>query len=154
MIQILCPLRVLCGSKQRLVMDKNELTGQIIRGAMTVHTALGPGLLESAYEACLAYELRNMGLHLEQQAPLPVQYGTVAIDCGYRLDLLVEDTVIVELKAVETMLPIHHAQLLSYLRLAHKEIGLLINFHELHLRDGIVRKICTIEPQRNTEAKR
>lgn len=114
---------------------------------MAVHTALGPGLLESAYEACLVYELQNNGLHVEQQAPLQVQYGTVYLDCGYRLDIVVEDSIILELKAVEALLPIHHAQLLSYLRLAHKEIGLLINFHEIHLKNGIFRKICS-EPQR------
>jgi GxxExxY protein len=122
-------------------LDRNELTGVIIEAAMKVHTRLGPGILESAYEACLAYELTKRGLKVERQKELPVVYEGVRIDCGYRIDLLVEDQIIVELKAVEELLPIHHAQLLSYLRLSGKELGLLINFHELHLKDGIVRKI-------------
>jgi len=122
-------------------MEINELTGKIIQAAMKVHTALGPGLLESAYETCLEYELKKMGLKVEQQKPLPIIYEEINLECGYRIDLLVEETVIVELKAVEELAPIHHAQLLSYLRLAGKKLGLLINFHTEHLRDGIVRKI-------------
>jgi GxxExxY protein len=122
-------------------MQDNELTGKIIQAAMKVHTALGPGLLESVYEACLEYELKKMGLKVERQKPLPVIYEEVCLDCGYRLDLLVEEAVVVELKAVEGLVPIHHAQLLSYLRLAEKQLGLLINFHAEHLRDGIARKI-------------
>lgn len=127
--------------------DDGDLTGKIIQAAMKVHTKLGPGILESAYEACLAHELRKHGFAVERQKELPVIYDGMTIECGYRVDLLVEDAVIVELKAVERILPIHHVQLLSYLRLADKNLGLLINFHELHLRDGIVRKInSTIEP--------
>ena len=122
-------------------MSDKDLTGKIIQAAMKVHTALGPGLLESAYEACLEYELSKMGLKVERQKPLPIIYEEVHLECGYRIDLLVEDTVIVELKAVEALAPIHHAQLLSYLRLASKKLGLLINFHTEHLRDGIARKI-------------
>jgi GxxExxY protein len=122
-------------------MNDNGLTGKIIQAAMKIHTALGPGLLESAYEACLEYELIKMGLKVKRQKPLPIIYEEVHLECGYRIDLLVEDTVIVELKAVEALAPIHHAQLLSYLRLAGKKLGLLINFHTEHLRDGIVRKI-------------
>lgn len=118
----------------------NQLTGTVIDAALKVHTALGPGLLESAYEACLAYELIQRGLKVERQKELPVLYEGVRIDCGYRLDLLVENDLIVELKAVEAVAPIHHAQLLSYLRLANKPVGLLINFHEEHLKDGIIRK--------------
>jgi len=122
-------------------MQENDLTGKIIQAAMKVHTALGPGLLESAYEACLEYELMKMGLKVERQKPLPIIYEKVHLECGYRIDLLVEDTVIVELKAVEALAPIHHAQLLSYLRLAGKKLGLLMNFHAEHLRDGLARKI-------------
>ena len=122
-------------------MQDNELTGKIIQAALKVHTALGPGLLESAYEACLEYELIKMGLKVERQKPLPIIYEEVHLECGYRIDLLVEESVIVELKALEALAPIHHAQLLSYLRLAGKKLGLLINFHSEHLRDGISRKI-------------
>ena len=106
---------------------------------MEVHRSIGPGLLESAYSACLAFELRNFGFRVEEQKPVPVIYKDVKLDCGYRLDLLVEDAVIVEVKAVEAIAPIHHAQLLSYLRLTHKPVGLLINFHVLHLKDGVKR---------------
>jgi len=124
-------------------MTQNGLTGEIIGAAMKVHSALGPGILESAYEACLAYELTNRGYSVERQKLLPIVYEQITIDCGYRIDLLVNDTIIIELKAVEQILPIHHAQILSYLRLSGKELGLLINFHELHLRNGIHRKINT-----------
>lgn len=122
-------------------MHENAITERIIAAAMKVHTELGPGLLESAYEACLAHELRNEGLLVERQKELPVRYADIRIDCGYRLDLLVEDRVVVELKAVDHVLPIHHAQVLSYLRPSGTRIAVLINFHALHLRDGIVRKI-------------
>lgn len=106
---------------------------------MTVHTALGPGLLESAYVACLAYELRSRGRTVLTEMPLPVLYRGVRIDVGYRLDLLVEDTVVVETKAVTKLQPIHDAQLLSYLRLSGHRVGLLINFHVRFLKDGIRR---------------
>ncbi|HWQ14092.1 MAG TPA: GxxExxY protein [Roseiflexaceae bacterium] len=122
-------------------MHINQISGQIVDAAMKVHTALGPGLLESAYEACLLYELRNRSLKVLSQVTLPVVYGGVALDAGYRLDLLVEDAVIVELKAVERLLPIHDAQLLSYLKLSGRKLGLLINFHVLHLKDGIKRMV-------------
>jgi len=117
----------------------NSITEAIIGAAIAVHRALGPGLLESAYEACLAFELRERGLKVEQQKALPVVYRTVKLDCGYRLDLVVEDAVVVEIKAVEHLAPIHEAQLLSYLRLADKRIGLLINFHVKILKDGVRR---------------
>jgi GxxExxY protein len=120
-------------------MEINDITGQTIDAAMKVHTALGPGLLESAYEACLAYELRQRGLKIDIQLALPIEYDTVRLDVGYRIDLMVEDAVIVELKAVSEIQPIHEAQLLSYLKLSKKKIGLLINFHVLRLRDGIKR---------------
>lgn len=118
-------------------MNTNEITGQIIDAAMKVHSALGPGLLESAYEKCLLFELHSRGLRAIAQ--LPVVYRDVKIDAGYRINLLVEDEVVVEVKAIEAIHRIHHAQLLSYLRLSNKRAGLLINFHAEHLKDGIVR---------------
>jgi len=122
-------------------MKVNEVSAQVVDAAMKVHSALGPGLLESAYEACLVYELRSRGLHVERQVVLPIVYRDCRIDEGYRLDLLVEDMVIVELKAVTEMHPICEAQLISYLKLSGKPVGLLINFHVAHLRDGIKRRI-------------
>ena len=122
-------------------MDVNEVSGSVVDAAMKVHTALGPGLLESAYEACLLHELRKRGQKVLSQVALPVVYDGVKIDVGYRIDLLVENVVIVELKAVEKLLPIHDAQLLSYLKLGGYRLGLLINFNVLHLKDGIKRKV-------------
>jgi GxxExxY protein len=122
-------------------MNINEVSGSVVDAAMKVHTALGPGLLESAYEACLLHELRKRGRKVLSQVVLPVVYDGVKIDVGYRIDLLVEDVVIVELKAVEKLLPIHDAQLLSYLKLGGYRLGLLINFNVLHLKDGIKRKV-------------
>ena len=107
------------GDKDKL----DQITGRIIGAAIEVHKTLGPGLLESAYEACLAYELRQLGYKVEQQKPLPVLYKDVRLHCGYRLDLVVEDAVIVELKAIEQLAPIHDAQVISYLRLANKRVG-------------------------------
>jgi GxxExxY protein len=121
--------------------NTNEITEIVIGAAMQVHSALGPGLLESAYEACLVYELADAGLNVKRQVELPVFYRDVNIDCGYRLDLLLEDLVIVELKAVEKIIPVHEAQLLSYLKLSGKKVGLLINFNVVHLRDGIKRMV-------------
>lgn len=120
-------------------MDINDITGQIVDAAMKVHTALGPGLLESAYEACLTYELRQRGLQVANQVELPIHYAGVRIDAGYRVDLLVESQVIVELKAVEKMIPLYDAQLLSYLKLSVNKLGLLINFNVCRLRDGLKR---------------
>ena len=117
----------------------HELTETIIGAAIEVHRELGPGLLESAYEACLVYELEERGLNVERQKSLPVIYKTNRIDCGYRLDLLVEDQVIVELKAVDHVKPIHQAQLLSYLKLSGRAVGLLINFNVKLLKDGLRR---------------
>ena len=119
----------------------NEITAEVVDAAMKVHTALGPGLLESAYEACLLYELQSRGLEVERQVKLPIVYGDCRIDEGYRLDLLVEDLVIVELKAVIEMNPVFEAQLLSYLKLSGRPVGLLINFHVPYLRDGIKRMV-------------
>jgi len=122
-------------------LELNIITGKIIDAAMKVHTALGPGLLESAYEACLVHELKKIGLKVLSQVALPVCYDGIQIELGYRIDLLVQDTVIVELKAVDKVNPVHQAQLLSYLRLSNKPLGLLINFNTMHLRDGIKRII-------------
>lgn len=120
-------------------MQPNLVTGNIIDAAMKVHSALGPGLLESAYEACLVHELQKRGMTVMSQMKLPVHYDGVIIDIGYRVDLLVEDMVIVELKAVDTLHSIHTAQLLSYMKLAGKDLGLLINFNVVHLKEGIQR---------------
>jgi GxxExxY protein len=119
--------------------NNNEISGAVVDAAMKVHSALGPGLLESAYAVCLTHEPVKRGLKVNCEVPLPVVYDGVRLEAGYRLDMLVEDTVIVELKAVEALAPIHQAQLLSYLKLSGKPIGLLINFHTLHLKDGIKR---------------
>lgn len=120
-------------------METNEITGQIIDAAIKVHTALGPGLLESAYEVCLTHELRQRGMKVQAQVVLPIQYNRLNLDAGYRIDLLVEDIVIVELKAVEKMLPLYDAQILSYLRLRRLQVGLLINFNVVKLKEGLRR---------------
>jgi len=115
------------------------ISHRIIGAAIEVHRHLGPGLLESAYQSCLAFELKQLGLKLEEQKPLPVVYKNVKLDCGYRLDLVVEDEIIIEIKAIEKLLPIHDAQLLSYLRLTKKTVGLLMNFHVPVLKNGLKR---------------
>jgi GxxExxY protein len=122
-------------------MELNEISGRIITAALKVHTAIGPGVLESVYQTCLLHDLKKAGLAVQAQTALPVVYDGLHLDSGYRIDLLVEDTVIVELKCVETLLPIHKAQLLTYLRLANKPLGLLLNFNVVHLREGIKRVI-------------
>jgi GxxExxY protein len=119
----------------------NRISGAVVSAAMKVHSLLSPGLLESAYEACLVHELRKQGLRVASQVGLPVIYDGERIDLGYRIDLLVEDLVLVEIKCVETINPVHQAQLLSYLRLSGKNVGLLINFHVSHLRHGIKRMV-------------
>jgi len=119
----------------------NEVSGQIVDAAIRVHRKLGPGLLESAYQACLQFELRRRGLAVEQEVPQAIEYDEVTIDVGYRLDLLVEQCVVVEIKAVQQLLPIHEAQLLSYLKLGDYRLGLLFNFHVLLLKDGIKRMV-------------
>jgi GxxExxY protein len=120
-------------------MDRNEISGAVVDAAMKVPSALGPGLLESAYAACLRHELIKRGFNVASGVPVPVVYDGIRLEAGYKLDLLVEDTVVVELKAIETLAPIHQAQIISYLKLAGKPVGLLINFHSLHLKDGIKR---------------
>lgn len=119
----------------------NRITESIIGAAIQVHRALGPGLLESAYEACLGFELSKRGLRVEPQKPLPLVYGGVKLECGYRIDLLVEGSVIVEIKSVDRVAPIHEAQILSYLKLSGCKVGLLINFNVTMLKDGIRRFI-------------
>ncbi|MHB0874411.1 MAG: GxxExxY protein [Anaerolineae bacterium] len=119
----------------------NELSRTIIGSAIAVHRELGPGLLESAYEACLAYEISSRGLAVEQQKPLPLTYRGLTLDCGYRLDLLVENSVVVEVKAIDALAPIHTAQILSYLRLLDCRLGLLINFNVEVLKDGVRRVV-------------
>jgi GxxExxY protein len=119
----------------------NDVTGAVVNSAMKVHSILGPGLLESAYQACLARELRNRDFEVAVQVPLPVVYEGLKLEVGYRIDLVVENRVIVEVKSVEAIHPIHQAQLLSYLRLSSIGVGLLINFNVLRLRDGITRMV-------------
>jgi GxxExxY protein len=121
-------------------MDFNQLSSSIIKAAIAVHRELGPGLLESVYQSCLAIELRDMGLEVQTEVPLPVVYrGHIIEEQGFRLDLLIEGKIIVELKSVEQVQPVHKKQLLTYLRLANKPLGLLINFNEVLLKEGITR---------------
>ena len=122
-------------------MELNTLTGQIIGSAIEVHKALGPGLLESAYEECLCRELVLLGIDFKRQQPIPVEYKGARLDCGYRMDLLVEGLVLLELKSVDRLEPIHEAQVLTYLKLTGLKIGLSINFNVPVLRDGIKRFI-------------
>jgi GxxExxY protein len=126
-------------STEKLVDELDRLTERIIGAAIEVHRVTGPGLLESAYMECLCYELSRIGLEFRRQVQMPVSYKGLNLDCGYRLDLLVEDSVIVELKAVDHLLPVHSAQLLTYLRLSGRKIGLLMNFNERVLKDGLKR---------------
>ena len=121
--------------KERL----NSLSNCIIGAALRVHNELGPGMLESAYEACLMYELIDQGLNVERQKPVPVVYRGRRLDCGYRIDLLVEDALIVEVKAIERLEKVHSAQLRSHLRFSERKLGLLINFNVKSLRDGLKR---------------
>ncbi len=124
-------------------MIESTLTEQILKCAYKVHSSLGPGLLESAYEACLFYELQKSGLKVEKQKALPVIYEEIKLEVGYRIDLLVEDKVIIELKAVETLNNVHLAQTLTYLKLSGCKVGLLINFNVKSLKNGIKRVINT-----------
>ncbi len=117
----------------------NRISGQIVNSALRVHSALGPGLLESAYLACLSYELRQQNLAISEEVGLPVLYGSQRLEIGYRIDILVEDLVVVELKSVAEIAPIHKAQLLSYLKLSGRPLGLLLNFNVVLMKNGIVR---------------
>ena len=127
-------------------MEINDITGAIIDACMKIHTVLGPGLLEHVYRKCLAYELKKRGFEVQEELPLPVIYEDVSIDLAYRIDLLVANLVVVELKSVERAIPLHKAQLLSYLKLSGKQVGLLINFNSVHLRDGIERVVNHYSP--------
>ena len=120
-------------------MELNEITRAVIGASMKIHSAIGPGVLESVYRKCLEHELQKAGFRVESEIKLPVPYDGLLLESGYRLDLLVENQVVVELKCVEDLLPIHKAQLLTYLRLANKPLGLLLNFNVVHMRDGIRR---------------
>ncbi len=122
-------------------MEINQITERIIGAAINVHKELGPGLLESAYQACLYYELQKTGLKVEKEVPLPLVYEDVHLECGYRVDLLVENKVIIELKSVDNLADIHTAQVLTYLKLSNNKIGLLINFNVVILVNGIRRLI-------------
>ena len=119
----------------------DRLTEEIIGAAIEVHRHTGPGLMESAYEECLCYELSQLGLHFKRQVPLPLSYKGIKLDCGYKMDLVVEDAVILELKTVDQLLPVHSAQLLTYLKLTGKKVGLLLNFNEPILKKGIKRLV-------------
>ena len=122
-------------------MEIDDITGKIIGCAFKVHTALGPGLLESAYHRCLAHDLEKIGLCVESELALPICYEGLKIDAAFRVDLRVERRVLVEIKSIETVLPVHHAQLLSYLQLSGVRVGLLLNFNVAHMLDGIKRFI-------------
>jgi len=123
---------------------ENIISEKIIGAAIEVHRVLGPGLLESAYEECLSYELVEAGFKIERQIPLPIIYKEVKLDCGYRLDIVVEDLVIIGLKTVEKLMPIHEAQLLTYLKLTNRKLGLLLNFNVPVLKDGIKRIVNSL----------
>ena len=126
-------------------METNELTKATIGAAIEVHRGLGPGLLESAYEECLCRELHLRHIPFERQVELPLVYKNVALDCGYRIDILVAERVVIELKAVDTLTPLHEAQLLTYLKLGGWQVGLLINFNVPILRDGVRRLVHNFE---------
>ena len=122
-------------------MDENYLSNKIIGIAIQLHKQLGPGLLESAYENALAYDLKEIGLEIKQQVSMPFVYKEIKLDIGYRLDLLIENKVILEIKSVESLAPVHYAQLLTYLKLSNLKLGLLINFNTKLLKDGIHRVV-------------
>lgn len=122
-------------------MRTNEITRQVIQCAIEVHKTLGPGLLESSYKHCLLYELQQVGLDVEYEKPVPLIYKDVRLDCGYRLDLVVENEIIVELKSIEALNEVHMAQMITYLKLTDKRFGLLINFNEKRLMDGVKRVV-------------
>ena len=129
------------GAQRRTEETLGQLSHSIIACAMNVHTRMGPGLLESVYETCLCHELSNRAMEFRRQVAIPVQYDGHLLECGFRADLVVENSVIVEVKAVDALKSIHDSQLLTYLRLSHLPVGLLINFNTRHLREGIRRKV-------------
>lgn len=122
-------------------MTENELSHKVIGSAIHVHNALGPGLLESAYKECLFYKLREVGLFVEKEKPMPLFFEEVKLDCGYRIDLLVENKLVIEIKSVEAINDVHLAQILTYMKLGDYKLGLLINFNVVRLREGIKRVI-------------
>jgi GxxExxY protein len=122
-------------------MEINQITHEILDSAYKIHSALGPGLLESSYRACLVYELRKKGFKVEEEKPLPLIYEEVKLECGYRIDILVEEKVVIELKNVEAFTDVHTAQVLTYLRLSGKHVGLLLNFYTKSLKNGIKRLV-------------
>jgi len=128
-------------NSKKVIMEREKLFRQILDCAFKVHSALGPGLLESAYEECLFYELMENGMRIKKQKPMPLIYNKVKLDVGYRIDLLVEDCIIIEVKSVETLADIHLAQTLTYMKLAECKLGLLVNFNVTHLKNGIKRVI-------------
>jgi GxxExxY protein len=131
------------GKMKNISKQVEEVGANVVEAAFRVHRTLGPGLLESAYEVCLEHELKNMGCHVQRQVVLPVEYDGVQLDAGYRLDLLVDEAVIVELKAVSAMQDIFRAQMITYLRLSGKQLGYLINFNVKRLKDGLNRIVLT-----------
>lgn len=135
---------------ERKALTENEIAAQVVDAAFRIHKQLGPGLLESAYEAILEHELRKRGLHVQRQVPVSIVYDGVTLDVGYRADLLVENRVIIELKSVETLAPVHQKQLLTYLRLSGMRLGLLINFGEVLIKDGIKRVVNGLSDQSPT----
>ena len=128
-----------------IMLTENEISRQVVDAADKIHTTLGPGLLESVYEALMVYELRKRGLQVKQQQTLPIRYEEIEFEIGFRIDLMVEDKVIVELKSVERLLPVHKKQLLTYLRLADKRLGLLVNFGDVLIKSGIKRVVNHLE---------
>lgn len=125
--------------------DVDHITGKIIGAAIRIHSTLGPGLLESAYRACVVKELEGCGLNVQSEVQLPIVYNGLRIDAGYRLDVVVQNTVVIEIKAIASVLPVHKAQLLSYLTLGAYPVGLLINFHVLRLKHGITRMVNNLK---------
>jgi GxxExxY protein len=122
-------------------MTENEISGKILELAFKIHTALGPGLLESPYKECLHYSISKAGLWVEKEKPIPLVYEQIHMDCGYRCDLIVENCVIVEVKSVESICDLHKAQLLTYLKITGMKVGLLLNFNTVHLKDGVKRMV-------------
>jgi GxxExxY protein len=122
-------------------METNDLTGKIIGLAMEIHSTIGPGLLESVYKECLFFKAKKAGLRIEKEKPVPFIFESVQLDCGFRLDLVVENKVVIEIKSVDAIHPIHIAQILTYLKLGNYRVGLLFNFNVLHMREGIKRII-------------
>jgi GxxExxY protein len=134
-------------------MTENSIAGEIVDAAFQIHTALGPGLLESVYDTVLAYELRHRGLRVVRQQPIPIFYKDIRIGTGFRADMVVEDKVIIEIKSVELLAPVHKKQLLTYLRLADKRLGVLINFNVVLIKDGIARVVNGLEGDSHAEAR-